>query len=111
MFSDIAIVQVLGLNPQLRSMLDSNSQLREMMQNPEFLRQLISPETMQVIYPVCSLYPLFRMHENIEKCVSICQQVVLHAKVYLNYLVVVVALPDLILLFDHKYLFTFKCSV
>ncbi|XVF18140.1 hypothetical protein REPUB_Repub10bG0186600 [Reevesia pubescens] len=39
--------QVLGLNPQLRSMLDSNSQLREMMQNPEFLRQLTSPETMQ----------------------------------------------------------------
>ncbi|EOX90680.1 Tobamovirus multiplication 1 isoform 2, partial [Theobroma cacao] len=39
--------QVLGLNPQLRSSLDSNSQLREMMQNPEFLRQLTSPETMQ----------------------------------------------------------------
>jgi ubiquilin len=29
-------------------MLDSNSYLREMMQNPEFLRQLASPETMQV---------------------------------------------------------------
>lgn len=40
--------QILGLNPQLRGMLDSNSQLREMMQNPEFLRQLTSPETMQV---------------------------------------------------------------
>nr|XP_016475862.1 PREDICTED: ubiquitin domain-containing protein DSK2b-like isoform X3 [Nicotiana tabacum] len=39
--------QVLGLNPQLRSMLDSNSHLREMMQNPEFIRQLTSPETMQ----------------------------------------------------------------
>ncbi|TXG59903.1 hypothetical protein EZV62_014476 [Acer yangbiense] len=39
--------QILGLNPQLRGMLDSNSQLREMMQNPEFLRQLTSPETMQ----------------------------------------------------------------
>ncbi|XWS33946.1 hypothetical protein CRYUN_Cryun22dG0126500 [Craigia yunnanensis] len=39
--------QVLGLNPQLQSMLDSNSQLREMMQNPEFLHQLTSPETMQ----------------------------------------------------------------
>lgn len=39
--------QILGLDPQLRSMLDSNSQLREMMQNPEFLRQLTSPETMQ----------------------------------------------------------------
>jgi hypothetical protein len=40
--------QILGMNPQLRSMLDSNPQLREMMQNPEFLRQLTSPETMQV---------------------------------------------------------------
>ncbi|KAM7523978.1 hypothetical protein LguiA_013880 [Lonicera macranthoides] len=40
--------QILGLNPQMRSMLDSNSQLREMMQSPEFIRQLTSPETMQV---------------------------------------------------------------
>lgn len=40
--------QLLGLNPQLRSMLDSNSQLRELMQNPEFLRQMASPEMMQV---------------------------------------------------------------
>lgn len=40
--------QILGLNPQLRSMVDSNSQLREMIQNPEFLRQLTNPETMQV---------------------------------------------------------------
>ncbi|XWS45637.1 hypothetical protein CRYUN_Cryun15aG0153600 [Craigia yunnanensis] len=39
--------QVLGLNPQHRSVLDSNFQLREMMRNPEFLRQLTSPETMQ----------------------------------------------------------------
>ncbi|KAJ9146879.1 hypothetical protein P3X46_029094 [Hevea brasiliensis] len=39
--------QILGANPQFRSMLDSNSQFREMMQNPEFLRQLTSPETMQ----------------------------------------------------------------
>ncbi|XVF59891.1 hypothetical protein PTKIN_Ptkin07bG0312200 [Pterospermum kingtungense] len=39
--------QVLGLDPQFQSMLDSNSQLRQMMQNPEFLRQLTSPETMQ----------------------------------------------------------------
>ncbi|XP_022751535.1 ubiquitin domain-containing protein DSK2b-like isoform X2 [Durio zibethinus] len=39
--------QVLGLNPQLQSMLDSNSQLGEMTQNPEFLRQLTSPETTQ----------------------------------------------------------------
>nr|GME09910.1 ubiquitin domain-containing protein DSK2b-like isoform X1 [Ipomoea batatas] len=39
--------QIVGLNPQLRSMLDSNPQLREMMQNPDLLRQLTSPETMQ----------------------------------------------------------------
>ncbi|XP_024931996.2 ubiquitin domain-containing protein DSK2a isoform X1 [Ziziphus jujuba] len=41
--------QTLGLNPQTRSMLDSNSHLREMLQNPEFLRQLTSPETMQLL--------------------------------------------------------------
>lgn len=46
--------QVLGHNPQLRNLLDSNPQLREMMQNPEFLRQLTSPETMQV--------HIFRLH-------------------------------------------------
>ncbi|XP_052196713.1 ubiquitin domain-containing protein DSK2b-like isoform X2 [Diospyros lotus] len=39
--------QILGLNPQLRSLVDSNSQLREMMQNPDFIRQLTSPETLQ----------------------------------------------------------------
>ncbi|KAL3813962.1 hypothetical protein ACJIZ3_015230 [Penstemon smallii] len=39
--------QIVGLNPQLRSMLDMNPQLREMMQNPEVLRGLTSPETMQ----------------------------------------------------------------
>jgi len=39
---------MLGMNPQLRNMLDSNSHLREMMQNPEFIRQMTSPETMQV---------------------------------------------------------------
>ncbi|XP_022873320.1 ubiquitin domain-containing protein DSK2b-like isoform X1 [Olea europaea var. sylvestris] len=39
--------QILGFNPQLRSMLDMNPQLREMMQNPEILRHLTSPETMQ----------------------------------------------------------------
>ncbi|KAJ7944067.1 Ubiquitin domain-containing protein [Quillaja saponaria] len=39
--------QILGLNPQLRGILDSNTQLREMMQNPEFVRQLTSPETIQ----------------------------------------------------------------
>ncbi|XAR73687.1 hypothetical protein NMG60_11007750 [Bertholletia excelsa] len=39
--------QILGLNPQMRSILDSNAQFREMMQNPEFIRQLTSPETMQ----------------------------------------------------------------
>ncbi|KAG6577808.1 Ubiquitin domain-containing protein DSK2a, partial [Cucurbita argyrosperma subsp. argyrosperma] len=42
--------QILGLNPQLRGLLDSNPQLREMMQNPEFLRQLTSPETMQQMF-------------------------------------------------------------
>ncbi|KAK6150294.1 hypothetical protein DH2020_015226 [Rehmannia glutinosa] len=39
--------QILRLNPQLQSMLDSNPQLRDNMQNPEFIRQLTSPEMMQ----------------------------------------------------------------
>ncbi|MCL7044400.1 hypothetical protein MKW94_023063 [Papaver nudicaule] len=34
--------QILGLNPQLRSMVDSNPQIREMLQNPELLRQMTS---------------------------------------------------------------------
>ncbi|KAL0726053.1 hypothetical protein Bca4012_022146 [Brassica carinata] len=40
--------QIMSLNPQLRSLVDSSPQAREMMQNPEFLRMLSSPETMQV---------------------------------------------------------------
>ncbi|XP_010941416.1 ubiquitin domain-containing protein DSK2b isoform X2 [Elaeis guineensis] len=39
--------QMLGLNPQLRNMVESNTQMREMLQNPEFIRQLTSPETLQ----------------------------------------------------------------
>ncbi|CAI9765423.1 unnamed protein product [Fraxinus pennsylvanica] len=39
--------QILGFNPQLRSMLDTNPQLLEMMQNPDILRQLTSPVMMQ----------------------------------------------------------------
>lgn len=38
----------MNLNPQLRGMFDLNPQLREMMQNPDILRQMFSPETMQV---------------------------------------------------------------
>lgn len=41
--------QFLGTNPQLQSMFDMNPQLREMMQNPEIIRQLTSPEMMQVL--------------------------------------------------------------
>ncbi|KAI3834323.1 hypothetical protein MKX03_030130 [Papaver bracteatum] len=44
--------QILGLNPQLRSMVDSNPQIREMMQNPELLRQLFSPATTQEDLPL-----------------------------------------------------------
>ncbi|XP_048634730.1 ubiquitin domain-containing protein DSK2b-like isoform X3 [Brassica napus] len=39
--------QIMSLNPQLQSLMDSSPQVREMMQNPEFLRMLSSPETMQ----------------------------------------------------------------
>ena len=42
------LLQFLGTNPQLQSMFDMNPQLREMMQNPEIIRQLTSPEMMQV---------------------------------------------------------------
>lgn len=44
------LLQLMGMNPQIRSMLDMNPQLREMMQNPEILRQLASSDMMQV-YP------------------------------------------------------------
>ncbi|CAH1423718.1 unnamed protein product [Lactuca virosa] len=40
--------QIVSQNPQLRSMFDSNPQLREMMQNPKVLRQLTSPQMMQI---------------------------------------------------------------
>lgn len=50
--------QIIALNPQMRSFLDSNSQLREMMQNPEVLRQLTSPDTMQVHIKVFQLLSL-----------------------------------------------------
>ena len=50
-FTGITILlQLMGLNPQLRSMLDTNPQLREMMQNPELIRQLTSSDMLQV-YP------------------------------------------------------------
>ncbi|KAJ0096365.1 hypothetical protein Patl1_29262 [Pistacia atlantica] len=58
--------QILGLNPQTRNVLDSNSQLREMMQNPEFLRQLTSPETMQVC-----LFSLPLFSHAFAQCVSL----------------------------------------
>ncbi|XP_040946934.1 ubiquitin domain-containing protein DSK2b isoform X2 [Gossypium hirsutum] len=47
--------QIMNLNPQLRGMFDMNPQLRDMMQNPEVLRQMFSPETMQVKGPLWSL--------------------------------------------------------
>ncbi|KAI3949732.1 hypothetical protein MKX01_040949 [Papaver californicum] len=55
--------QILGLNPQLRSMVDSNPQIREMIQNPELLRQLISPDTTQEDLPLQQeLTRLFGQH-------------------------------------------------
>lgn len=36
------------MSPQLRALTDSNPQLREMMQNSDVLRQMTSPEMMQV---------------------------------------------------------------
>ncbi|KAL6993370.1 hypothetical protein U1Q18_011487 [Sarracenia purpurea var. burkii] len=59
---------IIGLNPQLRNMLDSNSQLREIMQNPEFIRQLTSPETLQqlVTFQQALLSQLGRQPSNQE---------------------------------------------
>ncbi|GKA12182.1 ubiquitin domain-containing protein DSK2a-like protein [Tanacetum coccineum] len=39
--------QIIGQNPQLRSMFDSNPELRVMIQNPEVVRCLTSPQMMQ----------------------------------------------------------------
>lgn len=36
------------MNPNARSLMESNTQLRDMFQNPEFLRQMASPEALQV---------------------------------------------------------------
>lgn len=37
-----------SMSPNMRNILDSSTELREMFQNPEFLRQLMSPEILQV---------------------------------------------------------------
>ena len=47
--SDTPLMQLLNMNPNVRNMMESNTQMREMIENPEFLRQLTSPETLQVI--------------------------------------------------------------
>ncbi|KAF6984036.1 hypothetical protein CFC21_002099 [Triticum aestivum] len=39
--------QLLSMNPNARSLMESNTQLRDMFQNPEFLRQMASPEALQ----------------------------------------------------------------
>ena len=44
--------QLLNFNPNARNLMESNTQLREMFQNPEFLRQLTSPETLQVLFMI-----------------------------------------------------------
>ncbi|XP_047312118.1 ubiquitin domain-containing protein DSK2b-like isoform X2 [Impatiens glandulifera] len=50
--------QMLGMNPQLRNVVDSNTQLREMMQNPDFIRQLTSPEMTQQLLNFQQTLPL-----------------------------------------------------
>ncbi|ONL99598.1 Ubiquitin domain-containing protein DSK2b [Zea mays] len=44
--------QLLSFNPNARNLMESNPQMREIFQNPEFLRQLTSPETLQVCYDI-----------------------------------------------------------
>ncbi|CAL5341368.1 hypothetical protein CsSME_00025719 [Camellia sinensis var. sinensis] len=58
--------QFLGLNPQLRGMLDMNPQLREMMQNPETIRRLTSPETMQQMLALQQALQLNRLQSTQE---------------------------------------------
>jgi ubiquilin len=43
-----ACPQLLNMNPNARNLMESNTQLRDMFQNPEFLRQMTSPEALQV---------------------------------------------------------------
>ncbi|KAG8092416.1 hypothetical protein GUJ93_ZPchr0012g20065 [Zizania palustris] len=47
--------QLLNFNPNTRNLMESNTQLREMFQSLEFIRQLTSPETLQVSYVVSLL--------------------------------------------------------
>ncbi|OAY65448.1 Ubiquitin domain-containing protein DSK2b [Ananas comosus] len=42
-----ALNRLISMSPNMRNILDSSTELREMFQNPEFLRQLMSPETLQ----------------------------------------------------------------
>ena len=65
-FNGVPLFQLMNLNPQLRTMLDSNPQLREMMQNPDFLRQFSSPEMMQVSWAAFVVF----MHVNFANGVS-----------------------------------------
>lgn len=41
-------VQIMNMQPQLRTMLNQNPQFRDMMQSPDFIRQISSPESLQV---------------------------------------------------------------
>ncbi|XP_028121765.1 ubiquitin domain-containing protein DSK2a-like [Camellia sinensis] len=93
--------QILGLNSQQSNMLGSNSQLREMMQNPEFIRQLTSPETMQVHclknLPLShALYTSFYLHWKHVKPVG--EQVLVSGRIY-SLASLVIPPIDLMLLF------------
>jgi len=41
-------VQIMNMQPDLQSLLNQNPHLQEMMQSPNFLRQISSPESLQV---------------------------------------------------------------
>jgi len=56
--------QILSLNPQLRTATESSPQLREMLQNPDFLRQLASPETLQHLMSLQSLFSQFGRQQS-----------------------------------------------
>ncbi|ONK79830.1 uncharacterized protein A4U43_C01F10560 [Asparagus officinalis] len=56
--------QILSSNPQLRTAMESSPQLREMLQNPDFLRQLASPETLQHLMSLQSLFSQFGRQQS-----------------------------------------------
>uniref|UniRef100_A0A452YSH4 Ubiquitin-like domain-containing protein n=1 Tax=Aegilops tauschii subsp. strangulata TaxID=200361 RepID=A0A452YSH4_AEGTS len=66
--------QLLSMNPNARSLMESNTQLRDMFQNPEFLRQMASPEALQVKSVVMQVNNCSRILFSDKICICSAQQ-------------------------------------